>query len=122
MNNVEEIFNTMSYGPALEQSDYVETWLDEHKNGFDLFIGGQWRKPLTSTETITSRNPATGATLGKIAAAGKDDIDSAVAAAAEAFPAWSGLAGYERAKYLYALARSVQKNSRLPRLSRGQKF
>ena len=112
MNDVEEIFHTMSYGPALEQSDYVETWLDEHKNGFDLFIDGQWRKPLTSTETITSRNPATGATLGKISAAGKDDIDSAVAAAAAAFPTWSALAGYERAKYLYALARLVQKNSR----------
>jgi len=112
MSDIEEIFQTMSYGPASEQSDYVEDWLAEHKSGFELFINGQWQKPLSSSTTITSRNPATGEELGKIAAAGKDDIDAAVAAASAAFPGWSGLPGYERAKYLYALARIVQKNSR----------
>ncbi|MBE9537692.1 MAG: aldehyde dehydrogenase family protein [Proteobacteria bacterium] len=102
----------MSYGPAPEQSDYVEDWLAQHKNGFKLFINGQWCKPLTSKSKISSRNPANGKVLGKIAAAGKDDIDAAVKAAAAAFPKWSALTGHERAKYLYALTRTLQKNSR----------
>ena len=58
-NDVEGIFQTMSYGPAPEQSDYVEDWLDQHKSGFELFINGQWCKPLSSDTTIVSRNPAT---------------------------------------------------------------
>lgn len=112
MNEVAEIFQTMNYGPAPEQSDYVEDWLQQHQSGFELFIAGQWQQPKTSAATIISRNPATGQELGRIAVAGKDDVDAAVSAAAQAFPKWSGLAGHQRAKYLYALARAVQKNSR----------
>jgi aldehyde dehydrogenase (NAD+) len=111
-NTVEEIFHSMSYGPAPEQSEYVESWLDQHKSGFGLFINGQWCDPLTSKDQISSRNPANGKILGKISAAGKDDIDAAVNAAAAAFPKWSCLPGHERAKHLYALARTIQKNSR----------
>ncbi|HMA44706.1 MAG TPA: aldehyde dehydrogenase family protein, partial [Gemmatimonadales bacterium] len=44
---------------------------------------------------------------------GKADVDAAVAAAAQAFRDWSKLSGHARARYLYALARAVQKNSRL---------
>ena len=112
MNDITEIFQAMSYGPAPEQADYVEDWLGQHESGFELFIDGQWCRPQTSTGTIASCNPANGKVLGKIARAGKDDVDAAVAAAAAAYPKWSGLPGHERAKYLYALARVVQKNSR----------
>ncbi|MFT4824477.1 MAG: aldehyde dehydrogenase (NAD+) [Halioglobus sp.] len=112
MNKIEEIFDSMSYGPAAEQSDYVENWLQEHDAGFELFIDGQWTPASEASEGIVSRNPATGEKLATIAAAGKEDVDRAVAAAAAAFPKWSKTAGHERAKYLYALARSVQKNSR----------
>ncbi|MFK8047978.1 MAG: aldehyde dehydrogenase family protein [Halioglobus sp.] len=112
MNQIEEIFETMSYGPAPEQSDYVENWLHEHRDGFALFIDGKWTPSNGESEAIISRNPATGEILGNISAAGKEDVDRAVSAAANAFPAWSKTPGHERAKYLYALARSVQKNSR----------
>jgi len=112
MSDVKEIFETMSYGPALEQADYVHAWLSQHSKGFELFIDGEWRQPLTSAAMITTCNPANGEVLGKITAAGGDDVEAAVAAAAAAFPKWSGLSGHERAKYLYALARAVQKNSR----------
>jgi aldehyde dehydrogenase (NAD+) len=40
-------------------------------------------------------------------------VDAAVKAAARAFPKWARLSGHERAKYLYALARLLQKHSRL---------
>lgn len=112
MNKIEEIFDTMSYGPAPEQSDYVEKWLEEHHDGFELFIGGQWTASTGESPAIISHNPATGEKLAGIAAAGKEDVDRAVAAATAAFPKWSKTPGHERAKYLYALARSVQKNSR----------
>src|SRR5690606_23788230 len=42
-----------------------------------------------------------------------DDVDRAVAAARAALPAWSALSGYRRGKYLYAIARAVQKHARL---------
>ena len=109
MTDVNELFQSMDYGPAPEQSDYVHGWLEQNKAGFGLFINGQWTGPKTSTDTIESRNPATGDVLGSITAAGADDIDAAVAAARNAFPAWSGSAGHFRAKYLYALARAVQR-------------
>ena len=41
-----------------------------------------------------------------------DDVNAAVSAARKALPAWQALSGHERARYLYALARQVQKHSR----------
>ncbi|WP_339863521.1 aldehyde dehydrogenase family protein [Paremcibacter congregatus] len=110
--NISEIFNSMSYGPAPEQSDYVHDWLKSHKEGFKLYINGKWVAPKTSEATIDSHNPATGDYLGRIAVAGADDVDAAVAAAAKAFPKWSKLPGHARAKHLYALARIIQKTGR----------
>jgi betaine-aldehyde dehydrogenase len=48
--------------------------------------------------------PATEAVLAEIPRAGLDDVDAAVAAAAEAWPAWRALAPGERADALRALA------------------
>ncbi|MBL4800387.1 MAG: aldehyde dehydrogenase family protein [Emcibacter sp.] len=110
--NIPEIFQTMSYGPAQEQSDYVYEWLEGHKDGFKLFIDGKWVKAKSSDKQIESRNPATGEPLAKLTAAGADDVDRAVKAAAKAFPQWSKQSGHERAKYLYSLARLLQKTSR----------
>ncbi|PCI48659.1 MAG: aldehyde dehydrogenase [Alphaproteobacteria bacterium] len=110
--NISEIFETMSYGPAPEQSDYVHDWLKSHSKGFKLYIGGKWVKSKSSDAFIESHNPATGEYLAKFSVAGADDVDRAVKAAAKAFPEWSALAGHERAKYLYTLARLIQKTSR----------
>ena len=79
MSDVKEIFETMSYGPALEQADYVHDWLSQHSKGFELFIDGEWCQPLTSSTMITTCNPANGQALGKITAAGEDDVEAAVA-------------------------------------------
>ena len=40
-------------------------------------------------------------------------MNAAVKAARAAFPKWAALSGYERGKYLYAIARLVQKHARL---------
>ena len=44
---------------------------------------------------------------------GAADVDAAVAAARAALPGWWALGGHGRARYLYALARQIQKHSRL---------
>ena len=77
-----------------------------------LYIGGEWRKPK-SGRFFDTIDPATGAVLARVAEAGADDVDDAVAAARKAQATWAALPGHERAKVLYAIARQVQKNSRL---------
>ena len=44
---------------------------------------------------------------------GAPDVDAAVKAARKAQPGWARLSGHQRAKYLYALARLIQRHSRL---------
>lgn len=112
MTDIVDIYEDMSYGPAPEQAGYVRDWLKRHARGFDFFIDGRWTPPIGTPELIESRNPATDELLAAFPAAGRDDVDSAVGAAARAFPRWSSLSGHSRARYLYALARLVQKNSR----------
>lgn len=51
-NNVDEIFQTMNYGPAPEQADYGEDWLAQHKSGFELFIDGQWQAPVATISML----------------------------------------------------------------------
>jgi aldehyde dehydrogenase (NAD+) len=42
-----------------------------------------------------------------------DDVDAAYQAARQAFAGWSTRPAHERARYLYAIARAVQKHARL---------
>jgi aldehyde dehydrogenase (NAD+) len=113
MNTVSEIFDTMSYGPAPEADALARTWLAAHAAGFELFIGGQWVPPLDQTESLESRNPASGEKLAELAVAGPKDVERAVAAAAAAASHWAKCAGHQRARILYALARLIQKSGRV---------
>jgi aldehyde dehydrogenase (NAD+) len=109
---VAEIFETMEYGPAPEGTELIRRWLDRHDRAFGHFIGGRWTVAAEG-ESFETLNPATGEPLARIAEGSDDDVDAAVRAAAEAFPAWRALGGHARARYLYALARQVQKHARL---------
>lgn len=109
---IKEIFDTMVYGPAPESAAPAVDFLESKNRTFDLFIDGEWTKP-NSKKYMESKNPANKEFLAKFAEADEKDVDRAVKAAKEALPKWSGLSGFERAKYLYAIARQVQKNSRL---------
>ena len=106
--NVAEIFETMDYGPAPEDAAEALKWLDGHKS-FGQFIGGAFTKP---GKTFASKNPATGKVLAKVSQATQKDVDTAVKAARKAQPAWARDSA-ARARVLYALARLVQKQSRL---------
>ena len=58
-------------------------------------------------------NPANRQPLAQVAHGSAADVDAAVAAAREAFEGWRATPGHVRARYLYALARQVQKHARL---------
>ncbi len=107
---VKDIFESMDWGKAPESDGEVQSWLDAHGRQFGLFIDGGWTEP---GDLFESRNPANGETLAEITQAGADDVDAAVRAARRAQPKWAKLSGHTRARYLYALARLIQKHSRL---------
>lgn len=107
---VKEIFDTMEYGPAPESDKNAMEFLDKHHRSFGLYINGKW---VAKKDSFPAVNPATGETLAQVAEASSDDVDAAVKAAQKALPEWVQAGGHERAKYLYALARQIQKHSRL---------
>ena len=109
---IKKIYNTMAYGPAPENAADAMSFLDAHKRKFELFIGGKWQKP-SSGEYYDSTNPSNKKNLAKISEANTADVDKAVAAANKALPKWVEIGAHSRARYLYALARQVQKNARL---------
>jgi aldehyde dehydrogenase (NAD+) len=109
--SIAEKFATMEYGPAPEDPKDALSWLERHKRRFDHFIGGEWR---TATEgaLFDTTDPATGEKIASVSQGSVADIDAAVRAARKALPAWQSLSGHARARFLYALARAVQRRSR----------
>jgi aldehyde dehydrogenase (NAD+) len=111
MNEITDILKTMDYGPAPEDDTIVRGWLARHKARFGHFIGGRFTRPGKG-EILAVIDPSRGETIAEVAAGTEREVDEAVRAAAEAFPAWSRLSGEARARHLYALARHVQKHAR----------
>jgi aldehyde dehydrogenase (NAD+) len=109
--SIAEKFYTMEYGAAPEDPKEANQWLDRHHRRFNEFIGGAWVAPASAEYTPTA-DPSTGDTLAEVALGNTADVNSAVAAARKALPAWQALTSHKRARYLYALARQVQKHSR----------
>jgi aldehyde dehydrogenase (NAD+) len=112
MTSIPEIFETMSWGPAPESAKPAHEWLARHSSAFGLYIDGKWVSPK-GREHFASDNPANGKLLAKVTQATKADVDAAVKAARKAQPGWAALGGHGRARHLYALARAVQRHSRL---------
>jgi aldehyde dehydrogenase (NAD+) len=107
--NVRAAFETMDYGVAPESAAPAEAWLKAHET-FGFYIGGEWRAASSHFDSV---GPATGKVLARIGQGTPDDVDAAVQAARTAQPGWAKLGGHGRARYLYALARLVQKHARL---------
>ena len=73
-----------------------------------LLIGGQWVE-ASGGESIEVVDPATESPLARVAAAGKDDIDRAVAAARAAFRGeWARLTSYDRTRLIWRLADELE--------------
>ena len=111
MSKIAEKFATMEYGLALEDPKEALAWLDRHKRQFGHFINGTWQAPADG-EYFDTSDPSTGEKLASVAQGSARDIDAAVKSARSAFPLWRSLAPHARARWLYALARQVQKQSR----------
>ncbi len=111
MPRVKEILDTMDYGPSPEANSHVTDWLKTHAEGFGHFINGSFVNPK-ATKRFDVSNPANGQKLASVAQGSAADIDAAVKAARKAFQPWSKLAGHDRARHLYAIARIIQKRER----------
>lgn len=108
--SVSEIFGSLEYGPAPEGTAVVDAWLNRHGRSFGFYIGGRWVKASGHFETLSPRD---GSMLASIGQATPQDVDKAVKAARKAQPDWAAADGHERARSLYAIARSIQKHARL---------
>nr|MBT6353581.1 aldehyde dehydrogenase family protein [Pelagibacteraceae bacterium] len=111
MSKIIQNFKNISYGPAPEDSKDVLAWINSLENLNLLFINGSWIKSK-SLKKIQVINPGTNAKLTNLSIANKADVNAAVGAAKKAFILWSKTTSDKRAKYLYALARLIQKHSR----------
>ena len=110
--SIAEKFLTMEYGPAPEDPKESQGWLDRHGRRFAHFINGAWQAPAFG-EYFDTLDPSTGEKLASIAQGSTADVDAAVRSARAASPKWRALTPHARARFLYALARLVQKHSRL---------
>jgi aldehyde dehydrogenase (NAD+) len=109
--SIVEKFVSMEYGPAPEDPREAVVWLERHARRFGHFIGGAWHEPAEGKYFETT-DPSTGEMLASVAQGSAADVDAAVKAARAAWPGWQALSEHTRARYLYALARQVQKHSR----------
>ncbi|MCW1931360.1 aldehyde dehydrogenase family protein [Pararhodobacter zhoushanensis] len=108
MPTVPEALALMDYGPAPESPAIALDWLKDR--AFGHFINGAFTKP---GETFAVTNPASGAELAQVTQGTDDDVAEAVKSARAAAKGWAKLTGGQRARYLYALARLMQKRERL---------
>ncbi|MDO9378045.1 MAG: aldehyde dehydrogenase family protein [Nocardioidaceae bacterium] len=94
------------YAPAPESRGVVDL-----RSSYGLFVDGEFTEgdgPMFKTIS-----PATEEVLAEVTAASAADVDRAVAAARRAHSrVWSRMAGSERAKYLYRIARIIAERSR----------
>jgi len=109
--SIVEKFVAMEYGPAPEDVKEALVWLDRRKRRFGHFIEGTWSDPVAG-EYFDTADPSNGEKLATVAQGSAADIDAAVKAARAALAKWQSLTPHARARYLYALARQVQKHSR----------
>jgi aldehyde dehydrogenase (NAD+) len=94
-----------AYAPAPESREVVTL-----RERYGHFIGGEWVEP---EETYVTIEPASEEPLAEVGQATDAEVEQAVAAARAAYEnGWSSLAGSERAKYLFRIARILQERSR----------
>ena len=105
-------FDNLEYSEAFESSKEAQEWLEKNSRRFGQLINGQFISNKDS-DLIASLDPSNGELLANIEIANSKLLDSAVSAARKAQPSWENLGGHKRAKVLYALARLIQKHSRL---------
>ncbi|MFG1814717.1 aldehyde dehydrogenase family protein [Kribbella sp. NPDC049174] len=95
------------YAPAPESRAIVDI-----KSSYGLFINGAFVE-ATDGKPFKTVSPSSEEVLAEVSEAGPADIDKAVKAARKSFDkVWGPMAGRDRAKYLYRIARLVQERAR----------
>jgi acyl-CoA reductase-like NAD-dependent aldehyde dehydrogenase len=95
------------YAPAPESRAVVRL-----QSSYGLFIGGAFVEPIDGS-TFKTVSPSSEEVLAEVTSAGPLDVAAAVTAARAAYEGpWGKMAGKERAKYLYRIARLIQERSR----------
>jgi malonate-semialdehyde dehydrogenase (acetylating)/methylmalonate-semialdehyde dehydrogenase len=64
-------------------------------------IGSEWRMPSNGAASLPVYNPATGQVIEQVPMSGSREVDAAVQAALEAYPAWSRTALMERVRLMF---------------------
>jgi malonate-semialdehyde dehydrogenase (acetylating) / methylmalonate-semialdehyde dehydrogenase len=89
------------------------------------YVGGGWHRS-SATEYVDVTNPATAEVLARTPLSTNADVDAAVQAAADAFPAWRRTPPGERVQYLFQLKNLLDENideiSRLITRENGKTF
>ena len=75
-----------------------------------LFINGQWLDAADG-RTLAVFNPATGVEIGRVAHAGKADLDKALAAAQQGFETWRDMTAAERSKIMRKAAGLIRERA-----------
>ena len=101
-----DINKSWKYDAAPESTSHIKL-----KDKYDLFIGGEFVKPL-SKKYFNTLNPASNQSIAKIADANDKDVDRAVKSARKAFESWSKLDPKERGKYIFRIARMIQERAK----------
>ncbi|MFC9693704.1 aldehyde dehydrogenase family protein [Kribbella sp. NPDC056951] len=95
------------YAPAPESRAIVDI-----KSSYGLFVNGAFVE-ATDGKPFKTVSPASEEVLAEVSEAGPADVDKAVKAARKAFEkVWGPMAGRDRAKYLYRIARLIQERAR----------
>jgi len=110
--NPSHLLDTLDWGPAPEVASQVRDWIERSGKNPAHFIGGEWVSPAKASR-FPSRYPATGEVLRDVLQGTPEDVDKAVQAARGALAGWQQLGTAGRARHLYAIARAIQKESRL---------
>ncbi|MEQ8743003.1 aldehyde dehydrogenase family protein [Parasphingorhabdus sp.] len=110
--SITSYFENIVYGPSHEDDGSARAWLKDGGAQFGHLINGKSVEPIGG-EYFETLEPATGQGLAHIALGRAADVEAAVSAARQAQPSWAKLSGHRRARFLYAMARSIQRNSRL---------
>ena len=106
---IKEIFDSMDYGPAPESASEALQWLADRGGIAGHYINGKWG---ALRDDFATNNPATGEKMAGVTKGTDAEVAEAVKAARKAQPAWAK-SGHKRARVLYAIARLMQKHSRL---------
>ena len=79
---------------------------------YKLFINGEWRD-ASDGQTVKTYSPVDGSLLAEVVEATKEDVDTAVSSAREAFKTWKNSTVKERAKILNQIADIIDANAEL---------